>query len=166
MLNISKLTTMLSYDPFTGIFYWRQNRRAGARAGDVAGSIKSRGGHKYIEITIDRVAYQAHRLAFLFVIGRWPRGKVDHWDRDGMNNKWANLRNASNSQNAANSKVYSTNTSGFKGVTFHKRNRRWQAAIKHHGKNHYLGLFDTAAAAHAAYMCKARELFGPFARAA
>ena len=166
MLTQETLRALLHYDPESGQFTWLVNRGSRARKGNVAGRITTHSGPFYREIIICRRVYQAHRLAFLYLTGAWPIGNVDHWDMNGLNNRWANLRVATLSQNAANTGRYLTNTSGFKGVTMHRQSGRWQAQIKQHGKSIYLGLFNDPAVAHAVYVAKARELFGEFARAA
>ena len=91
---------------------------------------------------------------------------VDHIDCDPLNNRRSNLRLATNSQNQWNSKRYRNNTSGFKGVSFHKNNNKWAANIQHNGKQRHLGNFDSPEEAHAAYCKAAEEFFGEFARAA
>lgn len=89
---------------------------------------------------------------------------ADHIDGNGLNNTRANLRSASSSQNAFNRRIPSTNSSGFKGVSWHKRIRKWQAKIGCQGKVTYLGYFATAEEAARAYNAAARELFGEYAR--
>jgi len=164
-LGQDRLREMLSYDPVTGIFTWRVNRQGGVKAGDSAGCIKTSFGRlRYRVITISRRDYQAHRLAFLYMVGKIPLSGIDHRDGDGLNNRWRNLRPATPSQNAANAGVCSTNTSGFKGVTWNKKSQRWQAGIKKDGRSIHLGLFDAPETAHSAYTAKARELFGEFTR--
>lgn len=137
------LRTALNYDPPTGVFTWaRDNGKA--KRGKVAGS-RNRAG--YISITIAGFRAYAHRLAFLWMDGAMPE-LVDHIDQDKSNNAWANLRAASKSQNAVNSKPNARNRSGLRGVSWHSRGSKWQA---HFGPK-YLGLFETKVAAHAAYL--------------
>jgi hypothetical protein len=166
MLVHSTVTERLHYDPATGVFTWLV-RRGMCGAGAVAGSTK----HKkpsdifYREIQINRRQYQAHRLAIFYMTGEWPSAYVDHCDGNGLNNRWENIRQATASENLANSKLRLNSTSGFKGATWHRRVGRWQSSIKKDGRSFYLGLFDTPEEAHEAYMTKAIELFGAFARA-
>ena len=76
------------------------------------------------------------------------------------------MRLANNSENHANVKRPSTNTSGRKGVTWNKKLGKWQAQIKINGKNKYLGLFEDVDDAHGAYVMAANENFKQFARSA
>ena len=95
-----------------------------------------------------------------------PTIKVDHKDHNGLNNQKYNLRRATNAQNAYNVRLYSSNTSGYKGVSAHRNLSmpvQWKAQARLNGKNIYLGLFPTAKKAALAYDAKARELFGEFA---
>jgi hypothetical protein len=101
------------------------------------------------------------------VTGEWPpeRLEVDHKDCDPSNNRWDNLRLATASQNQANKKVSRANTSGFKGVSWHKDDKRWRAQIRMGGKKVHLGSFDTPESAHRAYSEAAMKHYGEFARA-
>jgi len=88
---------------------------------------------------------------------------VDHIDGDKLNNRRSNLRIATVSQNIFHSKLSKVNTSGYKGVRWHRQGKKWLAEIKYQRRNIYLGLFDTAEAASAAYNAAAKRLFGEFA---
>jgi hypothetical protein len=89
---------------------------------------------------------------------------IDHINGDGLDNRRENLRLANSAQNAWNSRIAKNNTSGFKGVTFNKREGRWRAKISHDGKRINIGTYDTAELASAAYEGAARALFGAYAR--
>jgi hypothetical protein len=159
---VTRLRDGLSYDPATGVFTWLVD--AGPRkAGDRAGAVMPNG---YRRIAYQGVRYEEHRLAWLFTHGRWPEALIDHINRDPGDNRLCNLREATRSQNAANKKAHSTGRSGLKGASFHKPTGRWQAQIMRDGKKRFLGLFDTAEDAHAAYVVAARAEFAEFARAA
>ena len=87
---------------------------------------------------------------------------LDHIDGNGLNNCKANLRRATQSENMQNRHgLGRKNTSGFRGVSFNKQLRKWQANIKLDGRNRYLGLFATAAEASAA-ASRARAAMMPF----
>ncbi len=103
-----------------------------------------------------------HRL-----IANAPIGDdVDHIDRNGLNNRRANLRVCSRSQNNYNSRRREDNTSGFKGVYLHTKigAKKWRAVIKVDGKRIYLGLFATPAEAAVARNAAANRFHGEFAR--
>lgn len=118
----------------------------------------------YRSISIDDRDYLAHRLAWLYVHGKWPPHQLDHINMDRADNRMCNLRQADNAENNCNRPLQSNNTSGFKGVSFHKQTRKWKASLKVRGKDIHLGLFDEAEAAAAAYRLAAQKHFGEFAR--
>jgi hypothetical protein len=95
--------------------------------------------------------------------GLAPVAMLDHANGDTLDNTRANLRPASRSQNAANSRLNCANTSGYKGVV--PEGRRWLAKIQVSGKPIRLGVFDSPAEAHQSYLKAARQHFGEFARA-
>lgn len=161
-LSLEDALAAVYYDPSTGRFY-RVTSGGSVRAGELAGTEHWTG---YRRIVIGGRSYAAARLAVLFLTGRWPTGLVDHRDLDSMNDRATNLRPCTFSQNGANRGVPRNSTSGFKGVTFHRRARKWQATIKHHGVKRFLGYHATPEQAAAAYATAAREAFGEFARAA
>lgn len=108
-----------------------------------------------------------HRVIMAQMSGRLfllREEQVDHIDLNPLNNRRSNLRLASQQQNSANQRKPKSNTSGFKGVSWDKENRKWKAQITHGGANHSLGRFDTPEEAHAAYCKAAEELHGEFAR--
>jgi hypothetical protein len=158
-LTAERLRELLSYDPETGNFKWRVTKGR-ARAGDRAGCIYTRG---YAYIRIGGAAYKAHRLAWLYVHGHWPKEFIDHINGHRADNRLVNLREANRIQNFANSRLSCSNTSGFKGVSWDKRWRKWISSIGSSGRTVYLGWFDTPEEAHSAYMAEARKLHGEFA---
>jgi len=91
--------------------------------------------------------------------------QVDHENGDGLDNRRNNLRPATRRENSLNTPIPSTNTSGFKGATWAKRERLWLAQTKKNGKNIFLGYHKCAAAAHIAYTRYAMNSNPQFARA-
>jgi hypothetical protein len=105
-----------------------------------------------------------HDLLMLWAYGEPPQGKkVDHRNRDGLDNRLRNLRYATSSQNNANKLKRSDNTSGYKGVFWHKRAKKWMAQLGYQNKLHYLGLFASKKEAALAYNEAAEQLAGEFA---
>jgi hypothetical protein len=159
-LTAERLREVLDYDPLTGDFRWLVASNSHVHIGKIAGSINGSG---YILIGVDGTKYRAHRLAFLYTMGKFPKSEVDHADGDTTNNRWANLREASRSLNAANTRRPRTNGSGFKGVHWHSRNKKWRAQVKLNGRHICLGDFACPKEAHTAYMAAAVKHFGEFA---
>ena len=157
-LTQEELKKRLYYDPGTGVFTWISAFQS-QLIGKVAG-----GNHLgYIRIKIVHKMYLAHRLAFLFMTGLWPEDQVDHINHIRSDNRWRNLRECTRTQNMRNQRTYKNNKSGFKGVTRHEINRKWQAGIKLADKQTYLGTFETKIEAAKAYNKAAIENFGEFA---
>lgn len=161
VLNQQELKRLMSYDPVDGKFRWKLRPNNRIHIGDVAGSMNGCG---YIGIRINGVQHKAHRLAWLYMTGELPAMQVDHCDGNKINNSWKNLRLATPAQNMQNRGVYSHNTRGYKGVSFHRKSGRWRASIRKDGRTLHLGSFQTREAAAEAYQQKAKELHGAFAR--
>lgn len=99
------LKSILHYAPETGIFTWIVCLSNRAKIGSIAGTIRNNG---YSKINIGGQLYYAHRLAWLYMTGKWPKEHVDHKDNVRANNKWKNLREATYSQNNKNRASYGT----------------------------------------------------------
>jgi len=162
-LSHARLLEVLGYDPETGLFFWKKRISIRITVGAIAGSDTGKG---YIEIGIDGHNYFAHRLAWFYEKGEWPKGQVDHKDTIRTNNRIKNLRDATHGQNVNNSGVRANNTSGYKGVSFAKNLKKWHSRIMSEGQLYLLGYFDTPEEAYEAYCRKAKELHGEFARIA
>ena len=158
---LQRVRELLDYDPLTGIFVWRENRGIRPTYGKIAGR---KMGNGYWQITIDGKGYLGHRLAWLHYYGIDPDSQIDHRNLARSDNWIDNLRQATPFQNMQNVTISRKNTSGFKGVCFHKRDRLWQASIGFNGKLKHIGSFRTAEEANAAYNAQAKELFGEFYR--
>jgi hypothetical protein len=113
LITVTQLWEILDYDPDTGEFRWRTSRGTKMhRAGDAAGFLQN----GYRVVWIGKRPYGLHRLAWLWMTAAWPR-QIDHVNLNRADNRWCNLREATTSQNLANARMPSTNTSGFKGVS-------------------------------------------------
>jgi hypothetical protein len=138
-----RLRKELHYNPQTGEFRWLNlelNRRAdNAKREDRAGYADGR----YVRITFEGTLYLAHRLAFLLMTGHWPH-EVDHIDGNGLNNRWANLRDVTHSENLINrQRPNKNNTSGVRGVFWNKTRGQWSVRFC----DKHLGWFSTKAEA-------------------
>ena len=155
-LPVERLRAVLQYEPYSEVFTWREPTNWRIRSGDLAGSPDYKG---YLCIKINKRLYKAHRLAWLYMTGTWPRGQIDHKNTDKCDNRFSNLREATQSQNMANRRALRNNKYEVKGVC-RRKNNKWYAKI---GASH-LGCFITIEEAHAAYISAARLTFADFAR--
>lgn len=107
-----------------------------------------------------------HKIILERILGRevQPNEQGDHIDLNTLNNHRSNIRLASVTQNLQHRRRHKSNTTGYKGVSYLKREKRWKATINAHGKAKYLGLFNTPEEAYEAYCQAAKELHGDFAR--
>ena len=152
-LNAEYLRSVLHYEPETGIFTWKVSTSRRVKTGDVAGSQDGRG---YLCIKVCSRLHRAHRLAWLYTYGVWPKDQIDHINRIGTDNRISNLREATHTQNARNMSKASNNTSGHPGVHWRSDRAKWWALIESDGQKHYLGCYNTIEEAVAAR--KAGEL--------
>lgn len=159
-LTAARLREVLHYEPLTGVFT-RRIDVVGAhgavrfRAGEVAGCADARG---YRKIGIAQCRYQAHRLAWLYMTGSWPAKNIDHIDGDGLNNRFANLRDVAQGVNVQNrQRVSARNATGLLGA-YRSKLGYTTAKIVADGRRIYLGSFATAEEAHAAYLEAKRKL--------
>jgi hypothetical protein len=140
---------------------WKVKRARNVKVGDVAGCLRKDG---YVVVSVGGWLYKAHRIIWVMHHGAIPDGLgVDHINNIKNDNRIENLRLSTKSQNQGNTKKHTTNTSGYKGVCWHKKDKKWLAQIQHNGKNKYLGNFDNPEDAHAAYVAAAKKIFGDFA---
>lgn len=115
----------------------------------------------YAEHNIQRPSGVRSKITLHTFLTGWPM--VDHRNGDGLDNRRANLRPATVAENARNSRVRSSNSSGFHGVGYYKRYGKWSARIRVFGRRIELGYFLTPEEAGRAYDAAAREHFGEFA---
>jgi hypothetical protein len=144
-----------------GHLFWKVDRRGNKLIGKQASRLKKSNG--YYEVTINKKKHYAHRIIFMMFHGYWPE-QIDHIDGNRSNNLFSNLREATNAQNNRNTKLRVNNTTGFKGIYFHKQNKNFVARITVDYKEIHLGCYKTAEEAHEAYKKAASELHGDFAR--
>lgn len=152
MLTQQRLKEVVSYDKDSGLFTRISN-------GESFGHYHSKG---YLHASVDSKKYLLHRLAWLYVYGYMP-SVVDHINRDPKDNRIANLRQVTNSQNQMNRGVQSNSTTGLKGVYWVKSHGLYRAQIKRQGKINYLGYFTDKYDAYSAYTKAADTLHKEFA---
>nr|WP_267875820.1 HNH endonuclease [Massilia sp. CCM 8734] len=128
---------LFHYDPNNGLFIYRVSPSRRVSVGSIAGCQHN----GYIRIFINRVAYKAHRLAWMYVHGKEPSNLLDHINGGGVDNRIANLREASNAENMQNTKLAITNKSGVTGVHWVDRDKRWRVRIGLDGQQKSIGSF-------------------------
>lgn len=155
-LTHARVLQLLTYEPDTGEFRWRITDRC-RTAGEVAGCKKTSDG--YTRIGIDGRLYLASRLAWFYVNGRWPEAQIDHENLRRGDNRWKNLRDATNKQNNENRILQKNSRSGVMGVSWFEPRKKWQVGIKHHGVRKNLGYFGSLLDAVATRLRAERALF-------
>lgn len=164
MMDQRQLRDMLDYDPATGIMVWRNCSKYHARKnGKEAGVITpSRAGKYYCKLSIAGKRYARSRLAFLWMTGRWPTEQVDHINGNSLDDRWENLREVTQTQNAWNHKGRKREQSDLP-MGVRRLGRRFQARLAVNKTMVHLGTFETAQQASETYR-KAREVhYGEFA---
>lgn len=164
LITAKELREILSYNPKTGIFRYLKFPSRGLHK-EEAGTINSEG---YVRIKIRKKAYLAHRLAFIYMKGKWPRYEIDHRNGVRSDNRWENLRAATDLENSRNRKPHKNKAIPVKGVymvsTNKQRKNPYLAAICLNGRMIHLGVYPTIESASAAYQAAALQHFGKFAR--
>lgn len=156
-LDVQRLRERVHYSPETGVFVWSTlaGRWGRLPAGRAAGGFVG----NYFKIHIDGRLYYAHRLAWLYMTGHWPIGEVDHINGNPRDNRFANLRDVHANINRQNMvRAQSNNKCGLLGASWHAGDKKWRARIALNGKTTYLGAYDSAEMAHAAYVEGKRRL--------
>lgn len=150
----TRLKELFDYNPETGVFI-RKMRRGNYMPGEVAGYKDKKG---YLVIAVDGLAYQAHRLAWVWFYNEDPGEMlIDHKDTDRSNNSISNLRKATHSDNCANLKDKP------KGVYYSKSKGKFEVSIKKDRKCIYIGTFVSEVEARLAYEDAAKQIHGEFA---
>lgn len=162
-LTQERLMQLLDYNRETGEF--RRKVQAGAYDRFPVGSLagwSNKEGYRYIRL--EGRVYRASRLAYLYMTGEWPAEQIDHKNCNVSDDRWKNLRPASQSQNKRNNRLRKDSGTGYKCVV-HDKSRdkyRWQVVVD--GKRRKSGKrFDTAAEAYADYQARLPSFHGEFA---
>ena len=149
-MTYDEVKKVLQYDPSTGVLTWLAPTSRKFKKGDVVGSHDSDG---YLIVRIRGITYKQHRLAWLYMTGAWPAHQVDHANGIRDDNRWINLREATQSQNSMNAKP--KGVSGIRGVDWLNREKRWRVMIHGSGKRIIVGYFkEFQDAANAAKMAR------------
>lgn len=144
-LTAEYLREILHYDPETGVFTWKKQTSNNVKVGDQTGNISTWG---YVQITVRRKRFAAHRLAWLYVYGAWPNGEIDHINRVKTDNSIANLREVTKVTNCQNRPPRKENP----GAYYDARINKWRSLITVNKKRIDLGYFASAELASEAYL--------------
>ena len=160
---LEELRENIDYNPDTGIFTWIKKPSIATKVGQEAGTANKNG---YICISFRKKIYYAHRLAYYMYYGIDPlEKKIDHIRGPCNNNKINNLRLATHSQNSMNRvNLGSNNNSGYTGVDWNKRLKKWRARITINGVQKHLGYFTNKEDAIKARKEAEIKYFGEFRR--
>lgn len=154
-MDKTTLVNTFDYDGLSGFLYWKgkANRRAGKKAGFIASN-------GYQVIALGGKRYSAHRLIWVYFNGLIPPDfDIDHINGIKDDNRIENLRLCKHAENMQNRrKAHSNSSTGFLGVWYEKSRKKYVARIALDNKDKYLGRFDTAEEASAAYLKAKREL--------
>ena len=148
------IKSILNYEPSTGLFTWVA-RRGKVKANSIAGYVDKDG---YVRIGVNYKQYFAHTLAWLYVYDSWPSLEIDHKNQIKNDNRIKNLRQVTRSENSQNKQLQKNNSSGFRGVDWHKTNQKWRAKIKIKNQLYHLGYFDSIEYAAKAYQAASEKL--------
>jgi hypothetical protein len=162
ILTQVELKQQLHYEPETGIFTRLVSNSPTTKVGEVAGTL-NKNGYVYIFTLFQR--YRAHRLAWLYMTGSMPNLHIDHINGIRSDNRFCNLREATNEQNCKNRKRTVANKSGFKGVSWSNHANKWVAFATVNGKRKNLGYFSSAELASIAFQDFVKSNHGEFYRA-
>jgi len=112
-----------------GNLYWKpvinSKNRPSVRNGRVVGTA---GGNGYLDVNINKQRYRVHRLIFLMFHNYLPE-EVDHINNNRQDNRIENLRAANTQTNKYNTLLSRHNTSGIKGVSWHKTAKKWRCSL-------------------------------------
>ena len=156
-ISIERLRETLEYSPETGLFTWLVNRQK-ALIGKPNKELLNTG---RIQVRVFGNKYLAHRLAWAYLYGEFPKHQIDHINGDPSDNRLCNLRACTRAENHQNMRIQSNSTSGYIGVSWHKLRQKWRASITLNRKHIHIGMFPTAELAYAAY-CKAKSEYHKF----
>lgn len=146
------------YDPVSAKVFWlKKPTRGRVQVDDEAGFFHNSNNHRYV--TFLGETYAITNIISLIMTGEWPPCEVDHINRDPLDNHWENLRLANRSQNGANRNLPRNNTSGYRGVSWHKKTKKWRVTLS----GRHCRVFGNKEDAAHCYDKIAKELFGEFA---
>lgn len=168
-LPVDVIKDSFLYDPDTGKFFHKKRSRLlfkterawktwnTKHSGKLAGNQEG----NYWILSIANNSYEAHRVAWAIMTGEWPASGIDHKNGRGLDNRFKNLREATQKQNLQNYCLRKDSTSGYTGVSWDKSRRKWYSRITIDYKSKFLGYHSTKERAFQAYL-EAKKVFHTF----
>lgn len=169
-MPVEKVRELFWYNKATGELIWQISPKWGVKIGDRAGSVHTdEKGYKSRQIGYQRRIYPASHLIWAWMKGEWPKDTIDHRNNDATDDRWENLRSATQAEQMRNTRTFRTNSTGYKGVTRYVDPRtrdgkhyRWQIMVD--GKRYKSpDRFMTAEEAYADYLQNQFRFHGEFA---
>jgi hypothetical protein len=157
--SYEEVAALFQYNPKTGVLRWNYDRRK-LKKGDPINELNAAG---YLTVRVAKKRCLAHRVCWFLHYKKWPAEYLDHIDRNKLNNRISNLREASPAQNAHNASFSKNNKTGLRGVYWCTTRGKFKSQIRSEGKTYDLGEFDTKQEASIAYRVAAKLLHGKFA---
>ncbi len=133
--SIARLKDYFDYDPEAGTILWARHKGTKYK-GDIAGCLNKKG---YRTIKLDGMLYLAHRMAWAMHYGAWPEKEIDHINHIKNDNRIENLREVDATQQSRNKGLFKNNRSGYHGVVWNKRIKKWQVQICVDNRVYYYG---------------------------
>lgn len=176
MISVDYIRECFNADPETGVLTWRADRPASHFASDQkarryqallsgrlsgnAGTV-NRNGYRIVGVNYGGKVFKlsAHRIVWALHTGDWPKLHIDHINRVRTDNRISNLRDVSHAVNMQNRAPSKDGSAGSTGVR-QRKGGRYAAYINNGGRQRHLGVFDTEAQAHAAYLAEAARVYG------
>lgn len=152
MITQEYLRLNFVYDANTGIMSYKN------------GQILGKNYDGYLNCSLNGIYYGVHRLIWLYVHGYMPQNYIDHINGNRSDNRLCNLREATNKQNQHNAKLRKDNTSGIKGVSWNKKDKKWNVQLKVDKKIIHIGRFNELEQAKTAISEARRKYHGEFSR--
>lgn len=159
MITQERLKELFNYDQETGLFTWIAKSRTigGLKAGSLTGQTPNSNG--YLRISVDSKRDYAHRMAWLYVYGDYPKFDIDHINGNRSDNRIVNLRDVPHIVNSQNLRsATKTNTIGYMGITWSNYAKAWSSAVTVNGKRIHIGYFKDPEKAHQAYLSLKRKV--------
>lgn len=155
-MDQATLKQLLSYDNDTGLFTWIAKPNRNIRVGSLAGTVRKNG---YLQIRLNKQSYLAHRLAWLYIYGKFPTMCLDHINGDKQDNRLCNLRTVTVAENRQNQHSAQINSkTGILGVCIFRG--RYRASIYENKRYKWLGDYDSPEEAKRVYNT-ARKVYYP-----